>query len=145
MIRCVNIRDQSALDVVQSRVNPIQRHRHDRDGPLSCNVQKKCSTGLNHFSLVIKYIYMYMHRYMFLFSRAISQLTSFVLCYFWFQITEAMNETWVTSQLQFMPLPEDDGVLLKCQADNSALPGQTIEDSLKLDIVCKFSFTECLH
>ncbi|KAG6463059.1 hypothetical protein O3G_MSEX013636 [Manduca sexta] len=34
-----------------------------------------------------------------------------------------------------MPLPEDDGVQLKCQADNSALPGQSIEDSFKLDVV----------
>ncbi|XP_073950535.1 kin of IRRE-like protein 2 isoform X2 [Choristoneura fumiferana] len=49
--------------------------------------------------------------------------------------TEAMNETWVSSLLEFMPLPEDDGSLLKCQADNSALPGQSIEDSYKLDVV----------
>ncbi|KAJ0173701.1 hypothetical protein K1T71_010850 [Dendrolimus kikuchii] len=51
------------------------------------------------------------------------------------KISEAMNETWVSSQIQFMPLPEDDGVQLKCQADNSALPGQSIEDSFKLDVV----------
>ena len=48
-----------------------------------------------------------------------------------------MNETWVSSQVQFMPLPEDDGVQLKCQADNNALPGQSLEDSFKLDVVCK--------
>ncbi|XP_072929973.1 neural cell adhesion molecule 1-like [Epargyreus clarus] len=51
------------------------------------------------------------------------------------KIIDAMNETWVSSSLQFMPLPEDDGVQLKCTADNSALPGQSIEDSLKLDVV----------
>ncbi|CAG9789231.1 unnamed protein product [Diatraea saccharalis] len=51
------------------------------------------------------------------------------------KISESMNETWVSSNVQFMPLPEDDGVLLKCQADNSALPGQSIEDSFKLDVV----------
>lgn len=51
------------------------------------------------------------------------------------KILEAMNETWVSSQVQFMPLPEDDGVLLKCQADNNALPGQSLEDSFKLDVV----------
>uniref|UniRef100_A0A2H1WVI8 SFRICE_023342 n=1 Tax=Spodoptera frugiperda TaxID=7108 RepID=A0A2H1WVI8_SPOFR len=51
------------------------------------------------------------------------------------KIIEAMNETWVSSQVQFMPLPEDDGVQLKCQADNNALPGQSLEDSFKLDVV----------
>ncbi|XP_028164652.1 hemicentin-1-like, partial [Ostrinia furnacalis] len=51
------------------------------------------------------------------------------------KITESMNETWVSSNLQFMPLPEDDGVQVKCQADNSALPGQSIEDAFKLDVV----------
>ncbi|CAH0594175.1 unnamed protein product [Chrysodeixis includens] len=51
------------------------------------------------------------------------------------KIVEAMNETWVSSQVQFMPLPEDDGVQLKCQADNNALPGQSLEDSFKLDVV----------
>ncbi|KAL0819742.1 hypothetical protein ABMA28_007790, partial [Loxostege sticticalis] len=51
------------------------------------------------------------------------------------KITEGANETWVSSNLQFMPLPEDDGVQVKCQADNSALPGQSIEDSFKLDVV----------
>ncbi|PZC75507.1 hypothetical protein B5X24_HaOG206048 [Helicoverpa armigera] len=51
------------------------------------------------------------------------------------KIIESMNETWVRSQVQFMPLPEDDGVQLKCQADNNALPGQSLEDSFKLDVV----------
>ncbi|XP_049877452.1 hemicentin-1-like [Pectinophora gossypiella] len=51
------------------------------------------------------------------------------------KLVEAVNETWVSSSLQFTPLPEDDGVQLKCQADNNALPGQTIEDSFKLDVV----------
>lgn len=51
---------------------------------------------------------------------------------------ESSNETWVSSTLRFTPLPEDDGVLLKCQADNSALPGQSLEDSFKLDVVCKY-------
>lgn len=52
---------------------------------------------------------------------------------------DAMNDTWVSSTLQFMPLPEDDGVQIKCQADNNALPGQSIEDSFKLDVVCKLT------
>ncbi|XP_059053190.1 hemicentin-1-like [Achroia grisella] len=51
------------------------------------------------------------------------------------KITETLNETWVSSSLQFIPMPEDDGVQLKCQADNSALPDQSIEDSFKLDVV----------
>ncbi|CAG9565372.1 unnamed protein product [Danaus chrysippus] len=50
------------------------------------------------------------------------------------KITDASNDTWVSSTLQFMPLPEDDGVQIKCQADNNALPGQSIEDSFKLDV-----------
>ncbi|KAL4709843.1 hypothetical protein ACJJTC_000330 [Scirpophaga incertulas] len=51
------------------------------------------------------------------------------------KIVEGVNETWVSSYLQFMPLPEDDGMLVKCQADNSALPDHTIDDSFKLDVV----------
>ncbi|XP_068619113.1 kin of IRRE-like protein 2 isoform X2 [Battus philenor] len=51
------------------------------------------------------------------------------------KIVEAANDTWVSSNLQFMPLPEDDGLFLKCQADNSAMPGQSIEDAFKLDVV----------
>ncbi|XP_045776193.1 hemicentin-1-like [Maniola jurtina] len=51
------------------------------------------------------------------------------------KIMDALNDTWVSSTLQFMPLPEDDGVQIKCQADNNALPGQSIEDSFKLDVV----------
>ncbi|KAJ2938742.1 hypothetical protein O0L34_g3355 [Tuta absoluta] len=51
------------------------------------------------------------------------------------KVEEAVNETWVSSTLQFTPLPEDDGVQLKCQADNSALPGQSIDDSFKLNVV----------
>ncbi|XP_023954197.2 uncharacterized protein LOC112057866 [Bicyclus anynana] len=46
-----------------------------------------------------------------------------------------MNDTWVSSTIHFTPLPEDDGVQIKCQADNNALPGQSIEDSFKLDVV----------
>ncbi|CAG4932230.1 unnamed protein product [Parnassius apollo] len=70
-------------------------------------------------------------------SRPTAQLT-------WYQnnrkfkkgkIIENSNETWVSSNLQFIPLPEDDGLYLKCQADNSALPGQSIEDAFKLDVV----------
>ncbi|CAB3246046.1 unnamed protein product [Arctia plantaginis] len=51
------------------------------------------------------------------------------------KIKETFNDTWASSQMQFMPLPEDDGVQLKCQADNNALPGQSLEDSFKLDVV----------
>ncbi|XP_041969072.1 nephrin-like [Aricia agestis] len=51
------------------------------------------------------------------------------------KVTEAMNETWVSSSMQFMPLPEDDGAQIKCQADNAALPGQSIDDSFRLDVV----------
>ncbi|XP_026315160.1 neural cell adhesion molecule 1-like [Hyposmocoma kahamanoa] len=51
------------------------------------------------------------------------------------KIVEAQNETWVSSTVQFTPQPEDDGVQLKCQADNNALPGQSIEDFFKLDVV----------
>ncbi|CAH2045584.1 unnamed protein product, partial [Iphiclides podalirius] len=51
------------------------------------------------------------------------------------KVIEAANETWVSSNLQFMPMPEDDGLYLKCQADNSAMPGQSIEDAIKLDVV----------
>ncbi|KPJ18124.1 Nephrin [Papilio machaon] len=51
------------------------------------------------------------------------------------KVIEGANETWVSSNLQFMPMPEDDGLYLKCQADNSAMPGQSIEDAFKLDVV----------
>ncbi|XP_045502354.1 hemicentin-1-like [Colias croceus] len=51
------------------------------------------------------------------------------------KITEGSNDTWVSSTLQFAAQPEDDGALVKCQADNSALPGQSIDDSFKLDVV----------
>ncbi|CAG9136310.1 unnamed protein product [Plutella xylostella] len=51
------------------------------------------------------------------------------------KVVEWSNETWVSSSLQLVPLPEDDGSVVKCQADNSALPGQSIEDSFKLDVV----------
>ncbi|XP_028038629.1 neural cell adhesion molecule 1-like [Bombyx mandarina] len=51
------------------------------------------------------------------------------------KVTEGTNETWVSSQLMFTPLPDDDNVQLKCQADNNALPGQSIEDSFKLNVV----------
>ncbi|KPI92379.1 Protein turtle-like A [Papilio xuthus] len=51
------------------------------------------------------------------------------------KVIEAANETWVSSNLQFMPMPEDDGLYLKCQADNSAMPGKSIEDAFKLDVV----------
>ncbi|XP_013170499.1 PREDICTED: neural cell adhesion molecule 1-like [Papilio xuthus] len=51
------------------------------------------------------------------------------------KVIEAANETWVSSNLQFMPMPEDDGLYLKCQADNSAMPGKSIDDAFKLDVV----------
>ncbi|KAG7298039.1 hypothetical protein JYU34_018804 [Plutella xylostella] len=51
------------------------------------------------------------------------------------KVVEWSNETWVSSSLQLSPLPDDDGAVVKCQADNSALPGQSIEDSFKLDVV----------
>ncbi|OWR54783.1 turtle protein A, partial [Danaus plexippus plexippus] len=61
------------------------------------------------------------------------------------KITDASNDTWVSSTLQFMPLPEDDGVQIKCQADNNALPGQSIEDSFKLDVVSPKNENYKLH
>ncbi|XP_050669556.1 hemicentin-1-like [Leptidea sinapis] len=51
------------------------------------------------------------------------------------KVTESSNDTWVSSTIKFTPLAEDDGGTIKCQADNSALPGQSIEDSFKLDVV----------
>lgn len=43
-IKCV--RDSSALYVEWSRVNPIQRHRHERDGALSFIVTERTQNAL---------------------------------------------------------------------------------------------------
>lgn len=54
-----------------------------------------------------------------------------------FQIKESDNENAVISALTFVPVPEDDGSLLKCVGENPKLEGTSMEDSFKLNVVCK--------
>ncbi|KAL3285809.1 hypothetical protein HHI36_000331 [Cryptolaemus montrouzieri] len=54
------------------------------------------------------------------------------------KITEESNETMVVSSVAFAPVPEDDGTFLKCIGDNVKLIGAALEDSFKLNVVCKY-------
>ncbi|XP_073993878.1 nephrin-like isoform X2 [Rhodnius prolixus] len=45
------------------------------------------------------------------------------------------NETVVSSTLVFMPAPEDNGYLLKCQALNPSIPLAPLQDSFLLNVV----------
>lgn len=46
----------------------------------------------------------------------------------------------MTSVLTFRPLPEDDGTILKCDGSNPRLPNSGLDDSLVLNIMCKYIF-----
>lgn len=50
---------------------------------------------------------------------------------------EEGNETAITSTLTFIPVPEDDSSVLKCVGENPKLAGVMLEDSFKLNVVCK--------
>lgn len=43
----------------------------------------------------------------------------------------------VMSSVTFAPVPEDHNTILKCLGDNPELQGFSLEDSFKLDVVCK--------
>ena len=58
---------------------------------------------------------------------------------FLFQIEVISNETVLASTITFSPTPEDDNHLLKCQALNPKIPGSTLEDSITLNVVCKYT------
>ncbi|CAH0728394.1 unnamed protein product, partial [Brenthis ino] len=51
------------------------------------------------------------------------------------KVSEHQNETWTVSTLIFTPAPEDHGTTIKCVASNSALPGRSIDDQVKLNVV----------
>ncbi|XP_034833962.2 neural cell adhesion molecule 1-like [Maniola hyperantus] len=51
------------------------------------------------------------------------------------KVTDHSNDTWSVSTLVFSPAPEDHGVMVKCVASNSALPGKMIDDQVKLNVV----------
>lgn len=46
----------------------------------------------------------------------------------------------MTSVLTFRPLPEDDGTILKCDGSNPRLPNSGLDDSLVLNIMCKYFY-----
>lgn len=48
------------------------------------------------------------------------------------------NGTAITSTLVFRPLPDDDGTMLKCEGSNPRLPNSALEDSIKLNVMCKY-------
>ena len=50
------------------------------------------------------------------------------------------------SRLILTPSSEDDGSHLICRVKNALIPGAVVEDSVKLDVHCKrtFSFIPCL-
>lgn len=58
------------------------------------------------------------------------------------QITNSTNANGsnVTSVLTFRPLPEDDGTILKCDGSNPRLPNSGLDDSLVLNIMCKYFY-----
>lgn len=53
------------------------------------------------------------------------------------QIKEDGNETALISLLTFVPVPEDDGSVLKCIGENSKMMSASLEDNFKLNVVCK--------
>lgn len=55
------------------------------------------------------------------------------------QIIQHMNGTKAISTLIFRPMPDDDGTLLKCEGSNPRLPNSALEDSMTLNVMCKFS------
>ncbi|KAK7865976.1 hypothetical protein R5R35_009404 [Gryllus longicercus] len=48
---------------------------------------------------------------------------------------QAQNETAVSSTVTFSPTPEDDNKVLRCKADNEAIPDSSLEDTLTLSVV----------
>ncbi|GFY53521.1 nephrin [Trichonephila inaurata madagascariensis] len=54
------------------------------------------------------------------------------------EIVDEYMENLTTSILQFIPVPEDHGKVLKCKAANPAIPKATIETVLRLNVHCKY-------
>ena len=52
-----------------------------------------------------------------------------------YQVAEGGNRT--VAVLQFTPRPEDDGAMMVCQAENSELGEQPIQDSKLLSVNCE--------
>lgn len=68
-------------------------------------------------------------------------LIDFTLFYFCLlqQLSTSQGNGRVISTLSFYPQPEDDGTMLKCEGSNPRLQNSAIEDSLMLNVICKWS------
>ena len=54
------------------------------------------------------------------------------------QISNSTNSSIVSSILTFRPSPSDDGTKLKCEGSNPRLPNSALEDTLIMNVMCKF-------
>ncbi|XP_060522405.1 synaptogenesis protein syg-2-like isoform X2 [Cylas formicarius] len=50
-------------------------------------------------------------------------------------LDEGTNDTLVLHSVTFVPVPEDDGTILKCIGENPKLPDSSLEDSFRLNVV----------
>lgn len=68
-------------------------------------------------------------------------LIDFTLFYSCFlpQLSTSQGNGRVISTLSFYPQPEDDGTMLKCEGSNPRLQNSAIEDSLMLNVICKWT------
>ena len=63
-----------------------------------------------------------------------------VLFSFCLQMTQSTNGSTVTSTVVFRPSPDDDGKMLKCEGSNPRLPKSALEDSMVLNVMCKYTY-----
>lgn len=50
---------------------------------------------------------------------------------------ESGNASVILSTLIFSPVPDDHGKMLKCRGENPALKNAFLDDTFKLNVVCK--------
>jgi len=55
------------------------------------------------------------------------------------QLSTSQGNGRVISTLTFYPQPEDDGTMLKCEGSNPRLQNSAIEDSLVMNVICKWN------